>query len=244
MEPCAVPAGEPDIQYDAPIHQWDAGDRPREKLLIRGAMALSDAELISLILGTGTRTRAGPVSAVRLGKVLLRTFGSLHDLSRRELKEWMRVDGIGPAKSAQLAAAFEIGRRVASQQTGPRVQVRAPEDVAAVFGPLMRDLKQEIFKVVLLNTANIIIGDYTTSRGGLAASIVEPRAVFRQAILENAAAVICLHNHPSGNPEPSREDIRITRQLVEAGKLMGIPVHDHLIIAGSEYTSLAERGLM
>ena len=108
----------------------------------------------------------------------------------------------------------------------------------------MRDLKKEVFKVVFLNTANVITGDYTASEGGLAASIVEPRAVFSKAILENAAAIICLHNHPSGNPEPSREDVRVTRQLVEAGRLMGVPLHDHLIIAGEGYTSLAERGLM
>jgi DNA repair protein RadC len=108
----------------------------------------------------------------------------------------------------------------------------------------MRDLKREVFIVVFLNTANIIIGEETVSEGGLAASIVEPRAVFQRAVLENAAGIICLHNHPSANPEPSRQDIQITRQLVEAGKLMGIPVHDHLIIAGKTYTSLAERGLM
>jgi DNA repair protein RadC len=116
--------------------------------------------------------------------------------------------------------------------------------VAAVYAPGMRDLKKEIFKVVHLNTANVIIGDYDVSEGGLAASIVEPRAVFEKAILDNAASVICLHNHPSGNPEPSRQDIRITRQLVEAGKLMGIPVHDHLIIAGTTHTSLAARGVI
>ena len=101
-----------------------------------------------------------------------------------------------------------------------------------------------MFVVVHLNTANVIVSDYTVSEGGLAASIVEPRAVFQRAILENAAAIVCLHNHPSGNPEPSREDVQITKQLVEAGKLMGVPVHDHLIIAGRGYTSLAERGLM
>lgn len=238
------PTGEPEIRYRVPIHQWDEKDRPREKLMRHGPAVLSDAELIALIFGTGTRTKAGPVSAVELGQALVRAYGSLQGLSRRDLKELMRVVGVGPAKAVQLVAAFEIGRRVESQRGGDRVQVCAPEDVAAVYGPLMRDLKQEIFKVVLLNTANVIIGDYTASEGGLAASIVEPRAVFRKAILENAAAVICLHNHPSGNPEPSREDLRVTRQLVEAGKLMGVPVHDHLIIAGRTYTSLAERGLM
>ena len=156
----------------------------------------------------------------------------------------MQTAGVGKAKAAQLIAAFEIGRRVESAQEERRIQVRSPEDVAAVYGPLMRDLRREIFKVVLLNTANVIVSDYTISEGGLAASIVEPRAVFQRAILEDAAAIICLHNHPSGNPEPSREDIRVTRQLVEGGKILGIPVHDHLIIAGRSYTSLAERGLL
>jgi DNA repair protein RadC len=235
---------EPPIRYHAPIHQWDPSDQPREKLQQHGSEVLSDAECIALILGTGTRTNDGPVSAVELGRALTRTYGSLHAISQRDRKELMRVDGIGPAKAAKLMAAFEIGRRVESQQGGERVQVCSPADVAAVYGPLMRDLEQEIFRVVMLNTANVIIGDYTTSEGGLAASIVEPRAVFKQAILDNAAAVICLHNHPSGNPEPSQEDIRITRQLVEAGQLMGIPVHDHLIIAGRQHTSLAERGVM
>ncbi len=238
------PAHEPEIRYHVPINQWAEADRPREKLIKRGPAALSDAELIALIFGSGTRTKNGPLSAVQLGQALLRSYRSLYNTSKRELKELMRVTGIGPAKAVQLVAAFEIGRRVESQRGGERVQVTSPGDVAAVYGPLMRDLKKEIFKVVLLNTANVIIGDYTVSEGGLAASIVEPRAVFQQAILENAAAIICLHNHPSGNPEPSREDIRITRQLVEAGKLMGVPVHDHLIIAGAGYTSLAERGLM
>ena len=238
------PAHEPEIRYHVPINQWAEADRPREKLIKRGPAALSDAELIALIFGSGTRTKNGPLSAVQLGQALLRAYRSLYNTSKRELKELMRVTGIGPAKAVQLVAAFEIGRRVESQRGGERVQVTSPGDVAAVYGPLMRDLKKEIFKVVFLNTANMIVGDYTVSEGGLAASIVEPRAVFQQAILENAAAIICLHNHPSGNPEPSREDIRITRQLVEAGKLMGVPVHDHLIIAGAGYTSLAERGLM
>jgi len=228
-----------------PICAWDASDRPREKLMRHGASVLSDAELLALLLGSGTRSGDRRLSAVDLGREMLRTHGSLHGLSRRALKEMMRVVGVGPAKASTLRAAFELGRRVESQRRGEeRVQVGAPDDVAAVYGPLMRDLKKEIFKVVHLNTANVIIGDYTVSEGGLAASIVEPRAVFEKAILDNAAAVICLHNHPSGNPEPSREDIRITRQLVEAGKLMGIPVHDHLIIAGTQHTSLAQRGVV
>ncbi len=233
------------VRYRVPIHQWHVADRPREKLKAHGAAMLSDAELIALLFGTGTTTRDGPISAVELGQALLRAFDSLGGLSRRERGELTVVRGVGPAKASMLLAAFEIGRRVESQRgQAKRVQVTAPEDVARVYGPLLRDLKREVFKVVHLNTANVITGDYTISAGGLAASIVEPRAVFRKAIIENAAAVICLHNHPSGNPEPSREDVAITRQLVEAGRMMGIPVHDHLIIAGAAYTSLAERGVM
>lgn len=234
----------PSASEHTPIHQWDAADRPRERLFKHGAGILSDAELIALLFGTGARLKKGSVSAVQLGRVTLRAFGTLRSISTKDSRALMQVTGIGKAKAAQLVAAFEMGRRVESQQEEKRVQVKSPEDVAAVYGPLMRDLKREIFKIVLLNTANVIMEDFTISEGGLAASIVEPRAVFQKAILENAAAIICLHNHPSGNLEPSREDIRVTRQLAEAGKIMGIPVHDHLIIAGRGFTSLAERGLM
>ena len=228
-----------------PIRTWDPSDRPREKLTRHGPEVLSDAELLALLLGSGTRTADGSISAVELARLLLRAHGSLADVSRRALKELMRLQGIGPAKAAKLMAAFEIGRRVESQTgTDERVQVCSPDDVASVYGPLMRDLKKEIFKVVHLNTANVIVADYTVSEGGLASSIVEPRAVFERAILDNAASVVCLHNHPSGNPEPSREDIRVTRQLVEAGTVMGIPVYDHIIIAGPAHTSLAERGVI
>lgn len=232
------------LEY-APIHEWDPSDQPRERLMKHGARVLSDAELLALLLGSGTHAGDRKLSAVDLGRVLLRTYDSLDGVSQRPVKELTRIAGVGPAKATKLRAAFEIGRRIESQRHDrDRVQVCSPEDVASVYGPLMRDLKKEVFKVVHLNTANVIMSDYDVSEGGLAASIVEPRAVFEKAILDNAASVICLHNHPSGNPEPSRQDIRITRQLVEAGKLMGIPVHDHLIIAGTDHTSLASRGII
>ncbi len=239
-----IPSSEPRVRYTLPIREWHQSDRPREKLLRLGPAVLSDGELLGLVLGSGLRTPSGPISAVQLGQLLLKSYESLAGLARREVRELMRVPGIGPAKAAQLTAAFEMGRRVEAGEARERVQVCAPAEVAAVYGPQMRYLKREVFKVVLLNTANIITGDFTVSEGGLASSIVEPRAVFQRAVLENAAGLICLHNHPSGNPEPSRQDIRITRQLVAAGRLMGIPVHDHLIIAGKTYTSLAERGLL
>ena len=202
---------------------------------LREVHRASDAELVACLLGEDV-----PVTAALM--VRERGLGGL--FGPRDASELARYPRVGAATSARFAAVAEIARRLEAAPAAERVQVYSPADVADVYGPLLRDLKKEIFKVVFLNTANVITGDYTASEGGLAASIVEPRAVFGRAILENAAALICLHNHPSGNPEPSREDVRVTRQLVEAGRLMGVPVHDHLIIAGRTYTSLAERGLL
>ena len=240
---------EPDVtevQVDyVPIRERPEADRPREKLLSRGPATLSDAELIGLVFGSGTRVGGRSVSAVELGQALLKAYGSLAKLARRDANQVVKATkGVGPAKAAQLAAVFEIGRRVEAAPPEERVQVRSPADVAAAYGPRLRDLPREVFVVLHLNTANMVTAEYTLTTGGLAASIVEPRQVFERAILEHAASVVCLHNHPSGNPEPSREDVAITRQLCEAGKVLGIPVHDHVIIAGRGYTSLAERGLM
>ena len=240
---------EPDVtevQVDyVPIRERPEADRPREKLLSRGPATLSDAELIGLVFGSGTRVGGRSVSAVELGQALLKAYGSLAKLARRDANQVVKATkGVGPAKAAQLAAVFEIGRRVEAAPPEERVQVRSPADVAAAYGPRLRDLPREVFVVLHLNTANVVTAEYTLTTGGLAASIVEPRQVFERAILEHAASVVCLHNHPSGNPEPSREDVAITKQLCEAGKVLGIPVHDHLIIAGRGYTSLAERGLM
>ena len=243
MEP--IRPSEPHIEYQVPIREWAESERPREKLITRGSAVLTDAELIALIFGNGTRTREGSLSAVQLAQALLRAYKNLSGLASRERQELERVVGIGPAKAVKLLAAFEIGRRIEAQRGEvTRVQITGPSKIHTMYGPRLRDLKREVFIVVYLNMANVIIGDHTISEGGLASSIVEPRAVFQRAILENAAAVICIHNHPSGNPEPSRSDIAVTRQIVEAGKVMGIPLHDHIIIAGDEYTSLAERGLV
>lgn len=226
------------------IRNWASSEQPRERLKRLGASKLTGAELLGLVLGSGYRQDGLARSAVELGHELIKHYGGLHRLSRREAGDIKRLPGIGDAKAAQLCAIFEIGRRVEAQATWPSKQITCPAEVATMFGPLVRDLPREIFMTVHLNTANYVLGEYTISEGGLSASIVEPRAVFRQAILENAASIICLHNHPSGNPEPSPEDISVTRQLVAAGKVVGIPVHDHVIIAGLEYTSFAERGLL
>ena len=222
------------------MHPAIPRDRPRERLLARGASGLTDTELLALQIGSGSRS----AGAVDIGRRLLASFGSLRRLSIRDPREWMKIEGVGPATAGRLGAAFEIGRRVAVEPLADRPLIRGPEDVARLKAPRLRDLTREEFSVIMLNMASRVIGEYLVSRGGLAASIVEPRAVFRQAILESAAAVICVHNHPSGNPEPSAEDVAITRQLVEAGAILGIPVRDHLIVAGDGFTSLARRGLI
>jgi len=211
----------------------------------QGGEALSDAELLSVLLTRGGTANGETLTTVDVARSLLRTYGSLYQLSRRLPVEVTSAPGVGRRTAARLAAAFELARRIDSQRAEEqRIQVVSPEDVAAIYAPLMRDLKQEIFRVVQLSVSNVILRDYVVSLGGLGSAIVEPRMVFVRAILDNAASLVCLHNHPSGNPEPSREDIRLTRQLVEAGTLVGIPLYDHIIVAGSTYTSLAERGVI
>jgi len=156
----------------------------------------------------------------------------------------MKVKGIGSAKAATLSAAFELARRTQSQGDGSSVPFKRSSDVARHYLPLMRDLRKEVFKILLLNRANRLIRDVTVSEGTLEASIVHPRDVFREAILEPASGIILIHNHPSGNPAPSEEDLRITKQLAEAGRLLGIKVYDHIILAGENYRSLADEGLI
>jgi DNA repair protein RadC len=222
------------------ITDWPSDERPREKLKSHGSGTLSDTELLAILIRTG----AGGTTAVDLAKALLLRFGSLENLASRSLHDLKQFHGFGEAKSILLVASFELGRRVSSVSRTGKLQVRSPEDVVRRFQPLMRDMKQEVFKVLLLDSANHLLRDATISEGILNSSLVHPREVFREAILEPAASIILLHNHPSGNTEPSSEDIQITRQLVEAGKIIGIPVHDHIVLAPSGYTSFAERGIL
>jgi DNA repair protein RadC len=226
--------------FHTKISEWPTGERPREKLARHGSETLSDAELLAILLRTGT----GNATAVDVAKKLLIDFLSVHNLASRPLTELRRYRGIGEVKAVTLVAAFELGRRASSGDSAIRPLIRAPEDVAAMYQPLLRDLKQEVFKVLLLDSANHLLRDVKISHGILNSSLVHPREIFRHAILEPAASLILLHNHPSGNPEPSAEDLQVTRQIVEAGKIIGIPVHDHIIITPSSFTSFAERGLL
>jgi DNA repair protein RadC len=222
------------------ITRWPKKERPRERLLQHGPQPLTEAELLGILLGKGTRKK----TAIDLARELLDQYESLQKLFSRSPSELMKIKGIGPAKAAILSAAFELVRRIQSQEVVPRASFRRSSDVANRFLPLMRDLRKEVFKILLLNRANRLIKEVTISEGTLEASIVHPRDVFREALLELAAGVILIHNHPSGNPSPSEEDLRITKQLVEAGRLLGIKVYDHIILAGESYRSLADDGLM
>ncbi len=222
------------------ISRWPKKERPRERLLQHGPQALTEAELLGILLGKGTRKK----TAIDLARELLDRHESLQKLFSRSPSELMKVKGIGSAKAAILFAAFELVRRIQSQRNSPDPSFKRSLDVAHHYLPLMRDLRKEVFRVLLLNRANRLIREVTISEGTLEASIVHPRDVFREAIIEPAAGIILIHNHPSGNPSPSEEDLRITRQLVEAGRLLGIKVYDHIILAGEGYRSLADEGLI
>lgn len=223
-----------------PINQWRDDEKPREKLMQNGAAHLSDSELLAILIGGGTRN----MSAVDLGKMLLDRYGSVSELAKRDFGAFRKIPGIGDAKAVTIAAAFELGRRIEITPFTDRKMIKTPEDIASYYIPRLRDRQTEIFLVLLLNTANQIFREITVSTGSLNSSIVHPREVFTTAITDSAASVMLIHNHPSGNPEPSREDIEITRRLKEAGEIIGIKVLDHLIIAGNTFTSLARKGMI
>lgn len=228
------------VESSYKITRWPEKERPRERLLQHGPQPLAEAELLGILLGKGTRNR----TAIDLARELLDRYQSLQKLFSRSPAELMKVKGIGSAKAATLSAAFELVRRVQSQKDGSKLSFKRSADVANHYLPLMRDLRKEVFKVILLNRANRLIKDVTISEGTLEASIVHPRDVFREALLEPASGIILIHNHPSGNPSPSEEDLQITKQLIEAGRLLGIKVYDHIILAGESYRSLADEGLI
>jgi DNA repair protein RadC len=216
-------------------------DRPRERLLQHGIEALSSQEILALILGRGTKGEPVMVASQRL----LSTFGNVKGIADASMEELMQIKGIGIAKAAQIKAAFELGRRAQApdyQTTGNPVS--KPEEVVAQIRMKLKDKKKEHFWVLLLDTRNRVIKMSEVSVGSLNASIVHPREVFKEAISASAASVILAHNHPSGDPQPSKEDIEITKNLVAAGQLMGIEVLDHIIVADKGYVSLKAQRLL
>lgn len=215
-------------------------ERPRERLLRHGPRALTTTELLALLIGHGT---AG-TSAEQIARTVIETFTSLADLAGRDMSELRSIHGMGTAKAATLCAAMELGVRLQAEPFARRTTITSPKILADLMRPRLRHQRTESFHVLLLNTANQILRDVIVSEGSLNACIIHPREVFRIAIAENAAAIILIHNHPSGNTEPSPEDLTITRQLVEAGRIVDIRVLDHVIIGGDDFTSFAERHLL
>ena len=223
-----------------PIH--DAGaDRPRERLFRLGPSALTAGELLAILLSTG---RAGHSAAEVAASLLADGGPAVGDLARRSPSELARTPGIGPAKAARLAAALELGRRLQEEGRSRRVRIRSPADVYRYYAPRLADLPAEEFHVLALDSQSGVLRDLLVTRGLVNASLVHPREVFRGAIAEAAAGVIVVHNHPSGDPTPSADDRAATRQLVEAGRILDLPVYDHVVVGSGRYVSFAEAGLL
>lgn len=222
------------------IKELPVDDRPREKLLLKGVQNLSDAELIAILLRTGTKGQ----SVVEVAQKLLNE-NNLSVLASKSVESFTKYNGIGRDKAATLSAAFELARRVeVSEKWYSNKKITSPQDLANLFIPLMRDEVKEKFIVVCLNSSNQVIKYEVISVGNLNSSIVHPREVFKVAIDNNSAGIFLVHNHPSGNLDPSREDIAITKRLVEAGNIFDIKVLDHLIIAGENFTSMVEQRII
>jgi DNA repair protein RadC len=222
------------------IRDYPEDERPRERLIQDGPQSLSNHELLAIMLRTGSKEE----SVLQLSNRLLTTFEGLRLLKDASVDEMMSIKGIGSAKAVQIMAAVELGRRIHRLQYEDRYVIRSPEDAANYVMEDMRFLTQEHFVCLYLNTKNQVLHQQTIFIGSLNASIVHPREVFKEAFRRSAASFICLHNHPSGDPSPSREDIDVTKRLNECGKLIGIELLDHLIIGDQKFISLKEKGYM
>jgi len=221
------------------IGDWPQSDRPREKLHRQGAHRLSNSELLAILLRTGVRGQ----SAVDLARSILNEFGTFRNMSAADASQWRRFKGLGPAKTAQIKAALEIGRRFREDEAAQKkTRIGSAGDVVEILGPRMRDLKREVFKVVLLNTRNKIIDIVEITEGTVNQAAPMMREIFQRAMEGFAASIICVHNHPSGNPKPSNEDARFTIDLSLAGKVLQVKVLDHVIVGDGGYFSFAEEG--
>ena len=220
------------------IKNWPEGERPRERLLRHGARNLSEAQLLAIILRTG----GGGKSALDLAIEILDSFNDLKKIESASLLEFTSFKGMGKAKVAQLKAAFELGRRLTEEPYIKGPVFSSGHDVYTYYYPRFKNLKKEVFWCAMLDAKNRIFQDYRISEGTLTHSLIHPREAFRDAIKESAASVIFVHNHPSGDPIPSREDILITERLVNAGGIIGIKVLDHIIIGDEKYTSMMDKG--
>lgn len=223
------------------IKQWAEGDRPREKLAQHGSAVLTDTELLAIIIGSGTRS----LSAVELSRLILeQNNNSITTLSRKSVNDLIKFKGIGEAKAISIVAALELGRRCGAEPEQERLQVRSSNDVVKAFGSLLSNLNVEEFWILLLDRSNKEISRKRISVGGISGTVVDTKVIFKHALDFLASSIILVHNHPSGNNKPSQADKQLTNQLKEAGKIMDIPILDHVIIAGKNYFSFADEGII
>mgnify|MGYP001574948314 FL=1 len=229
-----------DYKTSFTIHDLPKPERPRERLKKLGPEALSAQELLALVIGRGSPQK----SVINIAQELLAKFGNIKAISQATLEELSQIKGIGLAKATQIKACFELGKRQELELELEDIDVENPQSVVKALQAKIKDKAKEHFKLILLNTRNKIIGISTVSIGTLDSSLVHPREVFKEAIAHNAYSVMLAHNHPSGDPEPSEDDITITRRLIEAGKILGIEVTDHIIISKNGFFSFKEKGLI
>ncbi len=215
-------------------------EQPRERLIRFGTESLTDAELLAILMRTGSRK----MNVIDTCRTMLQHFGGLHKLVRKNWRELRIIEGVADVKAITLEAAFELSRRLQSGGNGKPLFFKTPEDVASYFGPRMRDMQTEQFLVVFMNAAKVVTGHQVISKGGKTATVVDPAEVMRQAIMNEANSIIIVHNHPSANRRASRADISITKKLMQAGDMLDIKIDDHIIIAGYDYLSMRAEGLM
>ncbi len=223
------------------IKSWAEADRPREKLLLKGISSLTDAELIAILIGSGT-SRLSAVDVAR--QVLLSVKNNLHDLARQTVKELTKNKGIGEAKAITIVAAMELGRRRRDGAAAERPKVNGSKDAYDLMKGELMDLPHEEFWVLLLNRANKLIRKKRISEGGVSGTVADPKIIYKLAMEDLASSIIVIHNHPSGNLTASQSDITLTKKLKEAGRVMEVALLDHLIIAGQKYYSFADEGLL
>ncbi|TGC08312.1 RadC family protein [Methanolobus halotolerans] len=224
-------------EYKICIREMPEDERPRERLLKYGPEALSSSELLAIILRTGSRKE----NVINMCSRIFSEY-SLKQLSQANVSKLTQIHGIGSAKAAQIAAVFELARKLEGFTDEPKRKIRSPADVYSLLYPKMREHKRERLVALLLDTKNHVLREEVISIGSLNANIVHPREVFKAALIESCASVILSHNHPSGDPTPSREDIAVTEKLAEGGKLLGIDVLDHVVIGDGRYVSLKDEG--
>lgn len=223
------------------ILSWAEEDRPREKLLLKGRASLSDAELIAILIGSGTRDK----SAVDVGKIILHSVNhNLHELAKLSVADLKKFEGIGEAKALSIVSALELGRRRKASEPAKQEKILSSEDVYRIMQPYLLDQPLEQFWIVLLNRANVVIRTHCISQGGVSGTVADPKPIFKEALEKLASSIVLVHNHPSGNLSPSEADRHLTRKLKEAGKHLDLPVLDHIIFTNHGYYSFADQGIL